>query len=121
MDLLDWARGPLLAVAIAVFGVGVAWRLFSLWRMPAPAGRPAPAREAFGTTDALKASLFRMAPHRGFHPSATLVTVNPYVFHIGLALVFFGYAPHIAFIRRLTGLGWPALPDMVMYVAAAAT
>jgi nitrate reductase gamma subunit len=47
--------------------------------------------------------------------------VNPYVFHIGLALVFFGYAPHIAFIRGLTGLGWPALPDAVMYVAAAAT
>jgi nitrate reductase gamma subunit len=62
-----------------------------------------------------------MVPHRGFHPSATLVTINPYVFHIGLALVFFGYAPHIAFIRRLTGLGWPALPDMVMYIAAAAT
>jgi nitrate reductase gamma subunit len=53
--------------------------------------------------------------------SAALVTLNPYVFHIGLALVFFGYAPHIAFIRRLTGLGWPALPDMVMYLAAAAT
>ena len=61
-----------------------------------------------------------MIPHRGFHPSATLVTVNPYVFHIGLALVFFGYAPHIGFIRRLTGLGWPGLPDMVMYIAAAA-
>lgn len=121
MDLLDWARGPLLAVAIAVFVAGVAWRLFSLWRLAAPAGRPAPAREAFGTADALKASLLRMAPHRGFHPSATLVTINPYVFHIGLALVFFGYAPHIAFIRRLTGLGWPALPDMVMYIAAAAT
>jgi nitrate reductase gamma subunit len=53
--------------------------------------------------------------------SATLVTLNPYVFHIGLALVFFGYAPHIAFMTRLTGLHWPALPDPVMYMAAAAT
>ena len=121
MDLLDWARGPLLTAAIAVFVVGVAWRLFSLWRLPAPALRNAPARQAFGTTDALKASASRMVAHRGFHPSATLVTINPYIFHIGLALVFFGYAPHIAFIRRLTGLGWPALPDMVMYIAAAAT
>jgi nitrate reductase gamma subunit len=33
----------------------------------------------------------------------------------------FGYAPHIAFIHRLTGLTWPALPDMVMYLAAGAT
>jgi nitrate reductase gamma subunit len=43
------------------------------------------------------------------------------VFHVGLALVFFGYAPHIAFIHRLTGLAWPALPDWLVYLAAAAT
>jgi nitrate reductase gamma subunit len=121
MDLLDWARGPLLTTALLVFVVGVAWRLFALWRLPAPPVGGAPSRQPFGTADALQASLSRMMPHRGFHPSATLVTINPYVFHIGLALVFFGYAPHIAFIRRLTGLGWPALPDMVMYIAAAAT
>ncbi len=48
-------------------------------------------------------------------------TVNGYVFHIGLALVFFGYAPHIAFIHRVTGLSWPALPDEVMYLASAVT
>ena len=121
MDLLDWARGPLLKIAIFVFLAGVAWRLFSLWRLPASLAGGAPARQPFGTADALQASLSRMIPHRGIHPSATLVTINPYVFHIGLALVFFGYAPHIAFVRRLTGLGWPALPDLVMYIAAAAT
>ena len=121
MDMLDWARGPLLTVAILVFVLGVAWRFFVLWRLPHASVASAPARQAFGTVDALKASLSKMVPHRGFHPSATLITVNPYVFHIGLALIFFAYAPHIAFIRRLTGLSWPALPDMVMYVAAAAT
>lgn len=121
MDMLDWARGPLLKIAVFVFVVGVAWRFFALWRLPAATAGGAPPRQAFGTVDALKASLSRMTPHRGFHPSATLVTINPYVFHIGLALIFFGYAPHIAFIRRVIGLGWPALPDMVMYIAAAAT
>ena len=121
MDFLDWVRGPLLAVALLVFVAGVAWRLFSLWRMPAHVAPPSAARQAFGTGDALRAALTRTVPKKGFHPSATLVTINPYVFHIGLALVFFGYAPHIAFVRRLTGLSWPALPDMVMYVAAAAT
>jgi nitrate reductase gamma subunit len=121
MDMLDWARGPLLKTALFVFVVGVIWRLFALWRLPDSSAGSAPARQAFGTADALQASLSRMVAHRGFHSSATLVTINPYVFHIGLALVFFGYAPHIAFIRRLTGLGWPALPDMAMYIAAAAT
>lgn len=119
MDMLDWARGPLLYAAVTVFVLGVAWRLFALSRLPLV--QPvAPPRTQFGRADALAAALRRMWPRKGLRGSATLVTLNPYVFHIGLALVFFGYAPHIAFIRRLTGLGWPALPDTVMYVSAAA-
>jgi nitrate reductase gamma subunit len=121
MDFLDWVRGPLLALSVAVFVMGVAWRLLSLWRLAPAAASGSPAREAFGTTAELRAALTRMVPKGGFHPSATLVTLNPYVFHIGLAVVFFGYAPHIAFIQRLTWLHWPALPDPVMYIAAAAS
>ena len=121
MDFLDLVRGPLLGVSIAVFVLGVGWRLFSLWRMPVSHRPAALERHAFGTAQALQSALGRMKPKRGFHPSATLVTVNPYVFHLGLAVVFLGYAPHIAFVRELTGLWWPALPDMVMYIAAALT
>jgi nitrate reductase gamma subunit len=121
MDFLDWVRGPLLALSLFVFVAGVAWRWLALRRLP---GSPAPAgpeRQHFGTGAALSAALTRMLPRGGFHPSATLVNLNPYVFHIGLAVVFFGYAPHIAFVRRLTGLWWPAFPDAVMYVAAGAS
>lgn len=120
MDMLDWARGPLLYAALTVFIAGVAWRLFALSRLPTTLS-VAPARTKFGRADALGAALTRMWPRKGMRSSATLVTLNPYVFHIGLALVFFGYAPHITFIRRLTGVGWPALPDVVMYLSAAAT
>ena len=118
--MLDWARGPLLSTALAVFILGVAWRLVALARLPAfvPV---APARKPFSASAALGSALLRTWPRNGLPASATLVTLNPYVFHIGLALVFFGYAPHIAFIRRLTGLGWPALPDLVIYLSAAAT
>lgn len=120
MDFLDWVRGPLLAAAIAIFLLGTAWRLWVLYRLPAapPAGM---ARRPFGHWDAFRSAMGRFAVPKGFAPSATLATLNPYAFHIGLALVVFGYAPHIAFIRRLTGLSWPALPDAVMYAAAAVT
>ena len=121
MTLLDWARGPLLYASLAIFVAGIAWRLFSLWRMPVSHAPSAPAKQAFGTADAFRAAMTRMIPSGGFHPSATLVNINPYVFHIGMFLVFFGYAPHIAFIQRLTWLHWPALPDLVMYISAAAT
>lgn len=121
MDFLDWVRGPLLALSVAVFVAGVAWRGWALSRLPGGAVPGAPERQPFGTGAAVRAAFTRMVPKGGFHPSATLVTVNPYVFHIGMALVFFGYAPHIGFVRRLTGLSWPALPDAVMYLAAAAT
>lgn len=121
MTLLDWARGPLLIGSLSIFVAGVAWRLFSLWRMPTSHAPSAPAKQAFGKVDAFRAAMVRMVPSGGFHPSATLVNINPYVFHIGLAVIFFGYAPHIAFIQRITWLRWPALPDAVMYVAAGVT
>ena len=120
MDFLDWVRGPLLAASLAVFLLGTAWRLWVLYRLP-PARFAGAARQPFGGSAALRAALGRFAVPRGFAPSATLVTLNPYAFHIGLAVVVFGYAPHIAFIRRLTGLSWPALPDGVMYAAAGIT
>ena len=120
MNMLDWARGPLLYAALTIFVVGVAWRFFALSRLPTTLV-VAPPRRAFSQADALRAALRRMWPRKGMWASATLVTLNPYVFHIGLVLVFLGYAPHIAFVRRLLGLGWPALPDEVMYIAAAAT
>ena len=122
MDLLDWARGPLLAVALGVFAGGTAWRLARILalprqpdRSPPRSGAPTLAAGAFG------AIVRGMWPRRDFGQVAAVTTFNGYVFHIGLALVFLGYAPHIAFVRRLTGVSWPALPDVVMYVAAGAT
>lgn len=122
MDLLDWARGPLLVVAICVFVAGTAWRLGRILslprqpdRSPPRAGAPSPLGGAWG-------AIWRgMWPRRDFGQTAAITTFNGYVFHIGLALVFLGYAPHIAFVRRLVGFGWPALPDAVMYLAAGAT
>ena len=122
MDLLSFARGPALTAALAVFVLGKLWRLAGVLRRPrmpdlSPAREGAPA----SLTGALRAVVHGMWPRKEFVQAALVTTVNGYVFHIGLALVFFGYAPHIAFIRRLTGLSWPALPDMAMYLAAGAT
>jgi nitrate reductase gamma subunit len=120
MDLLSFARGPALTVALVVFTLGTLWRLAGVLRRPRMPDL-SPAREGAPASGALRAVVHGMWPRKEFGQIALATTINGYVFHIGLALVFFGYAPHIAFIRRITGLSWPALPDMVMYLAAGAT
>lgn len=122
MDLLDFARGPALVLAVLVFVLGVAWRLAGVLRRPrlpdlSPArdGAPAPWQGA------LRGIASGLNPRRSFGPGAFVSGLNGYVFHIGLALIVFGYGPHIDFVRRHTGLGWPALPDAVMYLAAGVT
>jgi len=122
MDLLAFARGPALTVALLVFVLGTLWRLVGVLRRPRMPDLSAPrAGVPSNLMGALHAIVRGMWPRKEFGQTVLIKTLNGYVFHLGLALVFFGYAPHIAFIRRVTGLAWPALPDMVMYLAAGAT
>jgi nitrate reductase gamma subunit len=122
MDLLDFARGPALAVSVAVFVLGTAWRLAGVLRRPPMTDRSAARDGAPSDAAAAWHGIVRgMWPRAEFGSAVRIAAVNGYVFHIGLALVFFGYAPHIAFIQRYTGLAWPALPDTLMPLVSAAT
>jgi nitrate reductase gamma subunit len=115
MDLLEFARGPALAVAVAVFILGLAWRLYGIFRRPSPPDYSAP-RRADTAAGALRAVLAKMLPPRGVKIRGAQM-INAYGYHIALALVVFTFAPHIVFVQRHTGLHWPALPDPVTYIA----
>lgn len=122
MDWLDFARGPALAFAAVIFVLGGAWRLGVVLRRPRQIdfspprdGAPTAAASAIG------AAARGLLPRKGVVTAHRAMALNAYVFHIGLAFVVLGYAPHIAFIRRTIGLGWPALPDVVMYLASGIT
>jgi nitrate reductase gamma subunit len=116
MELLDFARGPALQIAMAVFVVGTLWRLAGILLLPALRDRSAP-RE--GAPSPLAGALYgivrRLWPRPAFVQATLFTTVNSYVFHVGLAVVVFGLAPHVLFIRHLTGLSWPALPSNLVY------
>jgi nitrate reductase gamma subunit len=122
MTLLEFARGPALALALTVFAVGTLWRLLAILRLPAQADLSMPRAGAparwLGALHGIGRGFW---PRREFRARSLPVAVNGIAFHVGLALVAFGYAPHIAFVHRLTGLSWPALPDPVVYVAAGVT
>lgn len=116
MELLDFARGPALRVAMAVFVLGTLWRLVAVLLLPRLRDRAPPREGAPGpVAGALATIVRRMWPRRAFVPATLFPIVNGYVFHVGLAVVVFGLAPHILFIRDLTGLHWPALPSNVVY------
>jgi nitrate reductase gamma subunit len=116
MAWLEFARGPGLAFAVAVFAVGLAWRIAGIARRPARVDHSAP-RRTDTVAGGVRAVFSKMLPPRGVKVRGAAMA-NAYAYHLGLALVVFGYAPHIAFIARHTGIAWPALPDAAAYVAA---
>ena len=117
--LLDFARGPGLAFAVSVFVAGSAWRLLHLLMRPPRRDLSAPR-----STSTVRGAL-RAVVAKSWHPAPirerTLPgTLHGYAYHVGLAIVFFGFAPHIAFVARYTGLSWPPVPGWVFALAAAA-
>lgn len=117
MQLLEFARGPALAFAVAVLLLGLAWRLYGIFRRPARTDHSEPRRRDLAA-GGVRAIFVKMRPPRGVKVRGAAMA-NAYAYHIGLALVVFGFAPHIAFIDRYTGIAWPALPDAVVYFATA--
>ena len=117
MDLLEFARGPGLAISVAVFVAGLAWRLYRIFRRPVRRDLSL-ARKETVWTDGLRAIFAKMLPPKGVRIRGGQM-LNAYGYHIALAIVAFAFAPHIAFIRKYSGLGWPPLPDPVTYLATA--
>lgn len=117
MALLEFARGPALAFSLAVFALGLAWRIFGIFRRPVRTDYSVP-RRSDAVAGGMRAIFAKMLPPKGVKVRGAAMA-NAYAYHLGLALVVFAYAPHIAFIARHTGIAWPALPDPVAYVAAA--
>ena len=122
MDLLDFARGPALQFALGVFVLGIVWRVVSLILMPRTKDLSAP-REGVSPSlfAAVREILRRFKPDKPFLKKTLPTQINGYIFHIGLAIVVFGFAPHIVFIRDLLGISWPNLPNNVIYAVGVIT
>ncbi|MBX3527020.1 MAG: hypothetical protein KF904_12510 [Rhodoblastus sp.] len=122
MTLLEFARGPALQVAMIIFVLGATWRFFGALLLP---WRLAPAEPRKGALSpiaaAFKGVVVKMWPHKPFQKAGMFTFVNGYILHFGLAIVVFLFAPHILFIKGLTGLSWPALPNNLVYTVGVVT
>ncbi|MGK2953491.1 MAG: hypothetical protein ACSLEZ_14060 [Thiobacillus sp.] len=119
LQFLTWVRGPGLDIAIGIFLLGVLWRLFEIYSLGRKKDLSVP-RHAAGASG-LSTVFRRSIPPPGMLKRSPVSYIGGYVFHIGLAIVVFGFAPHILLIKNLTGLSWPGLPSQFIDLAAVVT
>lgn len=112
MDLLLWARGPGLQIALAIFIGGMLLKLFeifSLGRKP-DLSTPRPGNAAAGW----KTIVSRSLPNRHLLKRTLPTYLLGYTFHAGFFIALLFFAPHIQLFRNTVRLGWPALPSQLV-------
>jgi len=120
VEVLQFARGPALWASVAVLLAGSLWRIIGIVRLGAKPDLSEP-RSTRLLAGAMRGIFARMVPRVEFRLRKKLSFWNGYVYHLGLAVIVFGYLPHLYFIERLTGLAWPPLPDPVVYLCVGLT
>jgi nitrate reductase gamma subunit len=112
MELLNWARGPGLQIATAVFVAGLLLRFFEIFSL----GRKrdiSPTRPGQGGAG-WRTLVTRSLPKRVFLKDSYATYVVGYVFHLGFFITLFFFAPHIDLFANQFGLHWPALPSALV-------
>jgi len=120
MELLEFARGEGLRVAVIIFSAGLIWRLVHLFLTKRKMDL-SEARLSGEVAGGFRTIFSRFLHHKPFRERTRNGTIIAYTFHVGLAIVFLGGAPHILFIESFSGLSWSPLPTIVVHVAAAIT
>ena len=120
MDLLDFARGPALQVALYVFIAGSLWRVLGVLMLQRKPDFSEP-RQTGGLRGALKVIYTRSFTAPVFKSRTKYPKVLGYGLHIGLFITVFFFVPHIVFFKDLFGIGWPGLPNNVIYFVGVIT
>jgi len=112
MQLLTWVRGPGLNIAIGIFLLGTIWRLIEIYSLGRKHDLAAPRQRAGAS--GWHTILRRSLPAPGLMQRSPISYVGGYIFHVGLAIVVFLFAPHIKLIDSLLGISWLGLPSQVI-------
>ncbi|MEE9492002.1 MAG: hypothetical protein V3W04_01300 [Gammaproteobacteria bacterium] len=119
IEFLNWVRGPGFQMATIIFVAGIVIRIFEILLL----GRKNNLAEAKGSemSSGFKTILTRSVPDASTFKRSTFTIVAGYIFHIGLFVIIFFYAPHILLFKDVIGFGWPALPTPVVDAFAVIT
>lgn len=118
-ELLSWVRGTGLQLAIALFVLGMVYRLAHLYMLGRKKNLAAPRGTEWGP------GLRTIWRRSFFLPQLTargkFTVVAGYVFHLGLFITVLFLSQHIEMFRSILGFGWKAMPRGVIDLAAVLT
>ena len=112
IEFLNWARGPGLQIATIIFVGGVVIRIMEIVLL----GRKPNLAEAKGSEMAsgLRTIASRSIPTSDTFKRSSFVVVSGYIFHVGLFVTIFLFAPHILLIKDVIGISWPSIPTPIV-------
>ncbi len=118
-DWLLWARGPAFEIATVILVMGMLIRFIEMLML----GRKENLAEVRGSAvqGGFRTILMRNFPVEGTMQRSMFTIVAGYVFHIGLFVVIFLLAPHIAVFSKVFGFGWPSLATTIVDAVAVVT
>jgi len=119
IEFLNWVRGPGFEIATVIFIAGVIIRVLEIFLL----GRKNNLAEARGSemNGGLHTIVSRSIPDKNTFQRSTFKIVSGYVFHLGLLITIFFYAPHILLFKEILGFSWPSLPSAVVDAFAVIT
>jgi len=112
IEFLSWVRGPGFQIAVIIFIAGVLIRIGEILLL----GRKQNLAEAKGSemSSGLRTIVTRSLPDKTTFKRSTFSVVAGYVFHLGLFVTIFLFAPHILMFKDVFGVSWPSLPTPVV-------
>jgi nitrate reductase gamma subunit len=119
IEFLSWVRGQGFQIAVIIFVAGIIIRFAEILLL----GRKANLAEAKGSemSSGLRTIVSRSIPDKSTFQRSTFTVVAGYIFHIGLFVTIFLFAPHILMFKDVIGFGWPSLPTPVVDAMAVVT
>ena len=119
IEFLSWVRGPGFQIATIIFVAGVIIRFAEILLL----GRKTNLAEAKGSEmrSGLRTIVTRSFPDKSTFQRSMFTITAGYIFHIGLFVTIFLFAPHILMFKEIFGFGWPSLPTPVVDAMAVVT
>jgi len=119
MTFLLWTKGPLFALALTIFALGLMVRLSEIFVLGRARNHAAP--RAAEWPAGLRTMLTRSLADPGTFRRAPFNVLVGWLWHIGFLVTLLLFVPHIDLIRSLTGLSWPGLPNPLISLTTAVT